>query len=133
VNDRDRRLETGLACLTLALLVLYVPLETWVSLPYGLTNPFYLVDLIAMVLLLAGAMHSLRARPSPAPGLLCAAIAWTAANGWRATFRRLAELREGGSLDYGVPEMWAVAISTAISLGGLALAIYLVVRADRRV
>ena len=133
MNDRDRRLETGLAYLTLALLVLYVPLETWVSLPYGLTNPFYLIDLIAMVLLFAGAVHSLRARPRPAPGLLCAAIAWTAANGWRATFRRLAELREGGSLDHGVPEMWAVAISTAISLCGFALAIYLVVRADRRV
>jgi hypothetical protein len=84
-----------------------------------------------MVLLFAGAMHSLRARPRPAPGLLCAAIAWTAANGWRATFRRVAELREGGSLDYGSTEMWTVAISTTISLAGLALAIYLVVRSDR--
>ena len=130
-NGRDRRLETGLACLTLAMLVLYVPLETWVSLPYGLTNPFYIVDVIAMVLLFAGAMRSLRARPRPAPGLLCAAIAWAAANGWGATFRRVAELREGGSLDYGAAELWTIAISTGISLAGLALGIYLVVRADR--
>ena len=100
--------------------MLYVPLETWVSLP-GLTSPSYLIDLIAMVLLFAGAMHSLRERPRPAPGLLCAAIAWAAANGRRATFRRLAEQREGGSLDYGSTEMWTVAISTGISLAGLAL------------
>jgi hypothetical protein len=43
----------------------------------------------------------------------------------------VAELREGGSLDYGSTEMWTVAISTTISLAGLALAIYLVVRSDR--
>jgi hypothetical protein len=98
VSATDRRLETALAYVTLALLVLYVPLETWVSLPYGLTNPFYIIDVIAMVLLFAGAMHSLRSRPRPAPGLLCAAIAWTAANGWRATFDRIVELRRGESL-----------------------------------
>jgi hypothetical protein len=127
-----RAVETGLAYATLALLVVYVPVETWVSLPYGLTSPFYLVDLIAMVLLFAGAAWSLRARPQPAPGLLCAGIAWAAANGWRATFGRVAELRSGGSLDYGATEMWTVAIATSISLGALALAIYLVVRADGR-
>jgi hypothetical protein len=130
VSATDRRLETALAYVTLALLVLYVPLETWVSLPYGLTNPFYIIDVIAMVLLFAGAMHSLRSRPRPAPGLLCAAIAWTAANGWRATFDRIVELRRGESLDYGAAELWAVALSTLISLGGFAIGIYLVVRAD---
>lgn len=127
-----RRVETHLSYGTLTLLVLYVPLETWVSLPYGLSNPFYLVDVIAMVLLFAGAVRSLKARPRSSPGLLCAAIAWSAANGWRATFDRIAELREGGSLDYGATELWTVSIATALSLACLALSIYLVVRAEQR-
>jgi hypothetical protein len=131
VSATERRLETALAYATLAMLVAYVPLETWVSLPYGLTSPFYIIDAIAMALLFAGAMHSLRSRPRPAPGLLCAAIAWAAANGWRATFDRLVELRRGESLDYGAAELWTVALSTVLALGALALGIYLVVRADK--
>ena len=127
-----RRVETCLAYATLALLIVYVPLETFVSLPDGLLSPFYLVDAIAMALLFAGARQSLRARPRPAPGLLCTAIAWAASNGWRATFGRIAEVRSGGTLDYGATELWTVAVATALSLGSLALSIYLVVHADRR-
>lgn len=130
--SRLRHIETGLAFGTLVLLVVYVPLETWASWPYGLWNPFYIIDAIAMVFLFAGAMHSLAARPRPAPGLLAIAIAWAAANGWRATFGRLAEVRAGGTLDHGAAEMWTVSIATALSLACLALAIYLVLRADRR-
>ena len=130
MSDRARHVETALAYATLALLSLYIPLETWVSLSQGLTSPFYIVDAIAMGLLLAGALHSLRARPRPAPGLRCAAIARSAANGWRATFGRLAELRAGGALDYGAAEMWIVASATTVSLGALAVALGLVVRAD---
>ena len=37
---------------------------------HGLLNPYCLIDLIAKVLLLAGAERSLRARPRPAPGVL---------------------------------------------------------------
>ncbi|MCA1561036.1 MAG: hypothetical protein LC804_12475 [Acidobacteria bacterium] len=98
-----RTTETRLAKFTLAMLVVYFPLETWVSLPDGLTNPFYLVDLIAMALLPYGALRSLRARPRSAPGVLCAAYGWTAANGWRATFDGVFELRDGGELEHGAP------------------------------
>jgi hypothetical protein len=84
-----------------------------------------------MVLLLAGARRSLRARPRPAPALLAAAYAWAAANGWRATFLRVSEVRRGGALEHGGGELWAVAIATGIALGCLALSLYLVVRADR--
>jgi hypothetical protein len=133
MTDTGRRqLESALAYATLGLLALYVPLETWVSLPRGLTNPFYIVDVIAMVLLGAGAFVSLRARPRPAPGLLCAGIAWSSANGWRATFGRVAELQQGGSLDYGATEMWTVAVATALSLASLGLSIYLVLKAEGR-
>ncbi|MCI0676084.1 MAG: hypothetical protein L0Y42_09955 [Phycisphaerales bacterium] len=110
-----RRLETTIAWFTLGALVIYIPGETYVSWP-ELWHPFYLVDFIAMVLLLWGAVHSLRARPLPVPGLLCAAYGWAASNGWRATFWRLAELRAGGQLDYGNAEAWIVGCASAIAL-----------------
>ena len=126
-----RRLETGLAYLTLALLALYVPVETWASWGEGLLNPFYIIDVIAMVLLFAGAVRSLGARPRPAPGVLCAGLAWSAANGWRATFGRVVEVRSGATLDHGAAELWVVGVATLLALVCLGLSIYLVVRADR--
>ena len=123
-----RKVETGLAWFTLGVLVIYVPVETWTSLPHGLWNPFYLIDLIAMLLLFFGATRSLRARPASSPAVLCAAYAWSAANGWRATFGRLFELLDGGALTYGVGELWAVGIATVLALGCLGLSLFLVVR-----
>jgi len=123
-----RKIETILAWFTLGALAVYFPLETWVSLPAGLWNPFYLVDLIAMMLLLWGAVRSLRARPDRSPAVLCAAYAWTTANGWRATFGRMFELLEGRTLDHGAAEMWAVSIATAIGMVCLILSLFLVSR-----
>jgi hypothetical protein len=125
----SRALETGLARFTLGMLLIYAPVETWASLPDGLLNPFYLVDFIAMVLLFAGAVVSLRARPLRSPGLLCAAYGWTAANGWRATFGRVAEIERGGALAHGTAEMWTVAIGSALALAGFAVLLYLVAKA----
>ncbi len=126
-----RQLETSLAYTTLGLLAFYVPVETWASWSDGLLDPFYLVDVIAMAMLFGGAVHSLRARPRPAPGLLCAGIAWSAANGWRATFGRIAELDRGRSLDHGAAEMWTVSLATTLALICLGIALYLVARAER--
>ena len=111
-----RHVETVIAWFTLGALVIYVPGETYISLPGGLLHPFYLVDFIAMILMGWGAVHSLRARPNPAPGVLCAAYGWAVANGWRATFWRITELRAGGTLDYGDAEAWIVGIASAIAL-----------------
>lgn len=111
-----RGVETAIAWWTLGVLAIYIPLETWVSLPHGLGSPYYLVDVVAMALLLWGALHSLRARPRPSPELLCVGAAWASANGWRATFDRLNALDAGGTLDYGSTEMWSVAIATGVSL-----------------
>ena len=47
-----RSVETTIARFTLGLLLVYVPVETWVSWPSGLTDPFYLVDVVAFALLL---------------------------------------------------------------------------------
>ena len=123
-----RGIETGLSRFTLAILLIYFPLETWVSLPHGLWNPFYLVDLIAMVLLFSGALRSLRARPEPQPALLCAAWAWTAANGWRGTSWRVFELLEGGELEYGPGEVWVVGGATALALACFVLSLVLILR-----
>ena len=117
-----RHTETVLARFSLALLVVYFPVETWVSLPYGLWHPLYLVDFIAMILLFFGARHSLRARPERAPGPLCAAWGWAAANGWRATTWRWLDYldNEGRNIDRGVVELWvvsAVSLLAAISVG----------------
>lgn len=125
-----RRIESGLAWFTLGALVLYFPIETYVSLPHGLWHPFYIVDLIAMVLMFWGATRSLKARPEPSPGVLCAAYAWAAANGWRATFARWFEMFDGGRLDYGSAEFLFVSIATAVGLVCLALSLFLVVRSS---
>ena len=125
-----RNTETRVARFTLGFLIVYFPIETWASWNHGLWNPFYLVDLIAMVLLLWGAVHSLHARPRSAPALLCAAYGWTAANAWRATFGRVFEVAQGGQLEHGACELWVVGISTALMLGCFALLLYFVVRAS---
>ena len=80
-----RSVETTLARFTLVLLLVYVPAETWVSWPSGLTNPFYLVDVVGFALLLWGSLASLHARPDVAPGVLCAGYAWSGA--WRSACR----------------------------------------------
>ena len=124
-----RNTETWLAKLTLWLLVVYFPVETLISWP-ALWSPYYLIDLIAMLLLLWGARLSLRARPRSAPGALSAAYAWTAANGWRASFDRLYELAEGGQLDYGAAELCFVVCGTVLTLGCFGLSLWLVVRSS---
>jgi hypothetical protein len=129
---RSRRIETALARATLIALLLYFPVETWTSWghEYWLLNPFYVIDLIAMLLLLYGAMRSLRARPRQSPGALCAAYAWTAANGWRATWGRAFEIRDGGRLDFGVVELWVVGGATLLSLICLAVSFHLLLRSE---
>ncbi len=126
----SRTSENYLANFTLVFVALYAPLETWFSWSYGLTSPFYMVDVIGMALLFWGAMHSRRARPRSAAGLLAAAWAWSGANFWRALFGRVQELRAGGQLDYGSAELCVVACSTAIALACLAWAAYLTARAN---
>ena len=123
-----RSLETGLARFSLAGLAIYFPVETWASLPYGLGHPMYLVDLIAMCLLAFGGVHSLRARPEPAPGPLSAAWGWAAANGWRGTAWRWEDALDnaGVNLDHGQVELWTVTVASAIALICFVLSLVLV-------
>lgn len=126
----SRATEDRLANFTMVFLAIYGPLETWASWADGLLDPFYLVDFIGMVLLLWGAVHSRRAHPHSAPGLLAAGWGWTGANFWRATFGRVSALRAGEQLDHGAVEMCVVACGTAMALACLVLAVVLTVRAD---
>jgi hypothetical protein len=124
-----RRSETRLAWITLALSAVYIPVEIWVSLP-DLTHPFFVIDAIAMVLLVWGAVHSLRARPRRAPGVLCAAIAWSGANVWSAAGRRyyFPEAYDNGEgfIDAATPAV----VLTVIVLLFFGWSLYLVARAE---
>lgn len=122
-----RTLETGLANFTLGVLAIYFPLETFAS--WGeLTHPFYLVDLIGMLLLLWGALRSRRARPAGAPGILAAGWAWVASNGWRAAFGRVEWLQAGNALDFGLAELCAVFCGLLLALVCLGVSLRLVAK-----
>lgn len=104
-------METFVAKLTLVWVALYLPIETWASLP-DLASPYYIVDLVGIALMTWGALVSLAHRPLPAPAVLCAGFAWCTANGWRATADRLKRLAEDSSDAIGSIELWVVAGST---------------------
>lgn len=108
-----------LASYTFWVLVLYSPIETWASWP-ELYSPYYLVDLIAMVLLTLGVLRSRQRRALPALGLLTGGWGWLGANGWRATADRFEALRAGESLEFGAAEMCFVVCGTVAAIVGLA-------------
>lgn len=128
---RTRKIETGLAFFTLGALPVYGIGETAYSWP-DLTNPGYIVDVIAFALLLLGGWHSLRHRPRPAVGPLCAAWGFCACLGWRTYFMRVYS-RERGLGIYG-PEHPAVepilATVTVIAFSALVLGLYVAVASD---
>jgi hypothetical protein len=109
--------ERALVTFTVAVLVVYVPIETWYSAP-ELWDPFYLVDLAGMVLLALGAT-GFRSQGRLRVGLLAAGYAWTAANFWRALFGRVADLRQGGQLDYGLAELCFIGCILLAAFAGL--------------
>ena len=111
----SRAAESRLAILTLVYLALYIPIETWASWP-ALLSSYYLIDAIAMGLLLWGALHSLAARPRRRPGLLAVGWAWAAANYWRAFFGRVGFIEQGGALQLGAPELWTVGGALVLAL-----------------
>jgi hypothetical protein len=112
---------------TIALLVIYVPIETWYSMP-ALWDPFYVVDLAGMVLLVAGVVTLRRDPAQRRLGTLISGYAWTAANFWRAFFGRVSEIAAGGELDYGRLELCFTACILAASLAGLVWALVLSAR-----
>lgn len=123
-----RRIETGLAYASIAALAIYAPVETIYSWAGGLLDPYYLIDVVAMVLIATGIVRSLRARPAGSPALLAVAWAWASANFWRATFDRVALAHRGSPLRAGSLELNYAIGQLVVALVLLAIAITLVVR-----
>lgn len=120
----DRRRGRGLVRFTVALLVVYVPIETWYSLP-ALWDPYYLIDFAGMVLLTWG-VGRWRSEPSAASfGVLAAGYAWETANFWRALFGRVDALMQGLRLRFGAAELGFVACGLVVAFAGLVWALRL--------
>ena len=130
-----RTIETNLARLTLVALVVFAVVETAASWqmfggPRAFVHPGYLGSVAGMVLLLAGARHSLRARPRPAPAVMCASHAWWAGVGWHAASLRFNVVQRGDQLFYGSAELWATAAGTALALLIFASSLFLTYRSE---
>ena len=83
------RSETALALLTLTSAVIHFSLETWYHVVWSQPILMLLVDYIANVLMLLGAVLSLRNRDASAAGVLAAAWSFTLCLAWIAGFGRL--------------------------------------------
>jgi hypothetical protein len=129
MSETSRR-DRPLATYTLWVLVFYAPIETWASWP-ELYSPYYVVDLIAMVLLAVGVVLSRQGRQLAALGFLTGGWGWLGANGWRATADRFDLLAEGGSLELGAAEMCFVICGTVAAIVGLAWSLSAVTRVAR--
>ena len=135
MRESSRRIETRLAGLTLAGLAVYAPLETIASWQmvggvHVLVHPGFLQSLVAFGLLFWGSMRSLRARPRPAPAIVCIAHAWCASLFWHASTVRIAAAQRGMEMFYGTPELWIVWAGTIAALALFACSLWLTVRAE---
>jgi hypothetical protein len=123
--------ERRLAAFTLAFLAFYAPIETWGSWP-DLLSPYYLVDLVGILLLLFGAVRTRRGRSRQGLAFVGGGWAWMAAAGWRATADRVFELAEGGQLEYGNLEMCFVVCSLGLALAGFVWSLAIASRSGER-
>ena len=122
----DRR-PASLITFTIVFLAIYVPLETWYSLP-ALWDPFYIVDFIGMVLLASGILRWRRDPSARSLAVLAAGYAWEGANFWRAFFDRVDTVMAGGELRLGLAELCFAACGTIVALGALAWCLALITR-----
>lgn len=131
-----RTLETRVAAVSLALLAMFAPIETWATWQLGgagaLIEPRFAHKIAGMVLLIVGVQHSLNARPRRAAGAMCAAHAWWAAAGWSATVGRFRALSQGAQLRWGATELWFVTVTTTIALAAFGVSLYLTWTATRQ-
>ena len=133
--DTVRTLETHIARLTLIALAVFAPIETYASWQMlggakGLIHPSYIVTFTAMVLMLVGARHSLRARPRCSPALMCISHAWIVAYGLRAVIWRTRAVGRGLELHFGIVELWATAAAVTVGVAMLCVSLVLTLRAS---
>ena len=132
---RLRTIETRLAAFTLVMAALFAPLETFVTVQMfggitGIVHPGFVASVGGVVLSVAGALRSLRARPTRAPALMCAAHAWGAGALWHSLGGRYQFRREGGELFYGSVDVWGAALLVALATLMFGLSAWLVLRAE---
>ena len=132
LSTRDRgRLNVAVTAYTFVWVIIYFPLETYVTLSIaglrGLLYAAYIMNVIGMGLMLCGAVSASR-RQRVAPALLATGWSWTAATFWRATADRYWWVSLGHSLYAGPIELWLGPILTALACGGLAGSLLLVFR-----
>jgi hypothetical protein len=127
------KLTAMVAAYTLTWVVVYFPLETFVTWsiagPRGFMNPSYVENIVGMGLMLWGAVSAKRGRPF-APGLLTTGWSWTAATFWRATADRFWWVSLGYDLFAGRIELWLGPILTALAVIGLSGSLVLVFRSQ---
>ena len=110
------RTESALIIFTVAVLVTYTPLETWISFP-RLLSLHYIVDVAGLALLLAGVVLWRRTRITYA-AVLAAGYGWLGANFWRGMALRLAQTYDARQW----PERKIVEVgSTGVAIGGAVL------------
>lgn len=110
------RTESALITFTVAILLIYTPVETWVSFP-RLLSLYYLVDAIGLAVLLAGVVMWRRTRTTYA-AVLAAGYGWLGANFWRGMALRLAQSYDAREW----PERKIVEVgSTGVAIGGAVL------------
>jgi hypothetical protein len=132
--DRLRTVETRVAQATLVALAIFAPAETYATWQMlgglrGLIHPAYIVTFTGMVLMLVGAVHSLRARPWRSPELLCVSHAWIVGYGLRSAFWRIDVVRSGEALYFGIGELWATVAAVTVGTAILAISFVLTLRA----
>jgi len=133
-DARLRTIETRLAALTLVVAAVFAPLEVVATVQMfgvaGIVHPGFFASVGGVVLSVAGALRSLRARPRRAPALMCAAHAWGTGGLWHALGIRYQFLREGGELFYGSIELWSVVLLVAVATVMFGTSAYLVLKAE---
>jgi len=91
--------ETPFAIVTLSAALLHFAGETYYHVLYGQPWPSYLVDLIAIGLMLLGAISSLARRKISSAGWIAAGWAFTLCLNYRSYFNRVYQKQSGNAFD----------------------------------
>jgi hypothetical protein len=117
---KHRKLETGLAWLSLAGAFVHFVLETLYHVAFGQFLPLLIVDYIAVGLLIYAGVLSLRVRPSSASGLLAGAWGFAACLAYVACFVFLQRYLQGQG-----PLFMVVVLGVALTAAFVAFALSL--------
>lgn len=80
-----------------------------------------LVDYISVALMIFAAMTSLRIKPRSAAGLLAAAWTYNLGFGWRSTFERLEDLRNGVQPSNGEASFVLPLVASSLAIIGVVM------------